>query len=190
MKDEKYFIPKNGGNNYAVDLVKQIKQLNDGQYLHDLIDVDNKSDFCIGVAGYPEKHLESPSLQSDLKRLKEKVDAGADYVVTQMFFDNSKYFEFVEKARAMGITIPIIPGIKPIAVKKHMQLLPQVFRVDLPEDLISAIEKSTTAAEVKSVGIEWAIQQSLELKQAGVPVLHYYSMGKSENIRQIAKAVF
>jgi methylenetetrahydrofolate reductase (NADPH) len=190
MKEEKYFMPKNGGNNYAVDLVKQIKQLNDGKYLHDLIDVDNKADFCIGVAGYPEKHLESPSLQSDLKRLKEKVDAGADYVVTQMFFDNSKYFEFVEKARAIGITIPIIPGIKPIAVKKHMQLLPQVFRVDLPEDLISAIEKSTTAAEVKAVGIEWAIQQSLELKKAGVPVLHYYSMGKSENIRQIAKAVF
>ena len=190
MKDEKYFIPKNGGNEYAVDLVKQIKLLNDGKYLHDLLDVDNKSDFCIGVAGYPEKHLESPSLQSDLKRLKEKVDAGADYVVTQMFFDNSKYFEFVEKARAMGISIPIIPGIKPIAVKKHMQLLPQVFRVDLPEDLISAIEKCKTSAEVKIVGIEWAIQQSLELKTAGVPVLHYYSMGKSENIRQIAKAVF
>ena len=190
MKDEKYFIPKNGGNEYAVDLVKQIKLLNDGKYLHDLLDVDNKSDFCIGVAGYPEKHLESPSLQSDLKRLKEKVDAGADYVVTQMFFDNSKYFEFVEKARAMGISIPIIPGIKPIAVKKHMQLLPQVFRVDLPEDLISAIEKCKTSAEVKIVGVEWAIQQSLELKAAGVPVLHYYSMGKSENIRQIAKAVF
>jgi len=190
MKDEKYFIPKNGGNNYAVDLVKQIKLLNDGKYLHDLIDVDNKSDFCIGVAGYPEKHLESPSLQSDLKRLKEKVDAGADYVVTQMFFDNSKYFEFVEKARAIGITIPIIPGIKPIAVKKHMQLLPQIFRVDLPEDLINAIEKSASVADIKAVGIEWAIQQSIELKQAGVPVLHYYSMGKSENIRQIVKAVF
>lgn len=190
MKDEKYFIPKNGGNDYAIDLVKQIKLLNSGKYLHDLLDVDNKSDFCIGVAGYPEKHLESPSLQSDLRRLKEKVDAGADYVVTQMFFDNSKYFEFVDKARAMGITIPIIPGIKPIAVKKHMQLLPQVFRVDLPEDLISAIEKCKSSAEVKIVGIEWAIQQSLELKQAGVPVLHYYSMGKSENIRQIAKSVF
>lgn len=190
MKEEKYFIPKNGGNNYAVDLVKQIKRLNEGKYLHDLIDVDNKADFCIGVAGYPEKHLESPSLQSDLKRLKQKVDAGADYVVTQMFFDNSKYFEFVEKARAIGITVPIIPGIKPIAVKKHMQLLPQIFRVDLPEDLIYAIEKSTSVAEVKAVGIEWAIQQSLELKKAGVPVLHYYSMGKSENIRQIAKAVF
>jgi len=190
MKEEKYFIPKNGGNNYAVDLVKQIKQLNGGKYLHDLIDVDNKSDFCIGVAGYPEKHLESPSLQSDLKRLKEKVDAGADYVVTQMFFDNSKYFEFVEKARAIGITIPIIPGIKPIAVKKHMQLLPQIFRVDLPKDLINAIEKSSSVSQGKEVGIEWAIQQSLELKKAGVPVLHYYSMGKSENIRQIAKAVF
>lgn len=190
MKDEKYFIPKNGGNDYAVDLVKQIKLLNDGKYLHDLLDVDNKSDFCIGVAGYPEKHLESPSLQSDLRRLKEKVDAGADYVVTQMFFDNSKYFEFVEKARAMGITVPIIPGIKPIAVKKHMQLLPQVFRVDLPEDLISAIEKCKSSAEVKIVGIEWAIQQSLELKQAGVPVLHYYSMGKSENIKQIASKIF
>ena len=190
MKDEKYFIPKNGGNDYAIDLVKQIKLLNDGKYLHDLLDVDNKSDFCIGVAGYPEKHLESPSLQSDLRRLKEKADAGADYVVTQMFFDNSKYFEFVDKARAMGITIPIIPGIKPIAVKKHMQLLPQVFRVDLPEDLISSIEKCKSSAEVKIVGIEWAIQQSLELKQAGVPVLHYYSMGKSENIKQIAKAIF
>lgn len=190
MKDEKYFIPKNGGNDFAIDLVKQIKLLNDGKYLHDLLDVDNKSDFCIGVAGYPEKHLESPSLQSDLRRLKEKVDAGADYVVTQMFFDNSKYFEFVDKARAMGITIPIIPGIKPIAVKKHMQLLPQVFRVDLPEDLISAIEKCKSSAEVKIVGIEWAIQQSLELKQAGVPVLHYYSMGKSENIKQIASKVF
>lgn len=190
MKDEKYFIPKNGGNEFAVDLVKQIKQLNDGKYLHDVLDVDNKSDFCIGVAGYPEKHLESPSLQSDLKRLKEKVDAGADYVVTQMFFDNSKYFEFVEKARAMGITIPIIPGIKPIAVKKHMQLLPQVFRVDLPEELINSIEACKNASEVKHVGIEWAIHQSLELKKAGIPVLHYYSMGKSENIRQIAKAVF
>jgi len=190
MKDEKYFIPKEGGNDYAVDLVKQIKMLNEGKYLHDVMDVDNRADFCIGVAGYPEKHLESPSLQSDLKRLKEKVDAGADYVVTQMFFDNSKYFKFVEKARAMGITVPIIPGIKPITVKKHLQLLPQVFSLDLPEDLIHAVEQSKTAADIRQVGVEWAIQQSLELKAAGVPVLHYYSMGKSENIRQIASKVF
>ena len=190
MKDEQYFIPKQGGNDFAVDLVKQINQLNCGKYLHDVMEVDNKSNFCIGVAGYPEKHLESPSLQSDLKRLKEKVDAGADYVVTQMFFDNSKYFEFVAKAREMGIMVPIIPGIKPIAVQRHLQVLPQIFRIDLPEDLIHAIDQCKNNADIRQVGIEWAIQQSLELKAAGVPVLHYYSMGKSENIRQIASKVF
>jgi len=190
MKDEQYFIPKEGGNEFAVDLVKQIKALNNGKYLHDVLDVDNSSDFCIGVAGYPEKHLESPSLITDLKRLKEKVDAGADYVVTQMFFDNAKYFDFVAKAREIGITVPIIPGIKPIAVKKHLQLLPQIFRIDLPEDLINAVENAKNNAAVRQVGIEWAIQQSLELKKAGVPVLHYYSMGKSENIQAIARAIF
>ena len=190
MKDEQYFIPKEGGNNYAVDLVKQIDQLNKGKYLHEVMDIDNKSDFCIGVAGYPEKHLESTSLTYDLKRLKEKVDAGAHYVVTQMFFDNSKFFEFVSKAREMGITVPIIPGIKPIAVKRHLQVLPQIFRIDLPEDLITAVEQCKSSADIRQVGIEWAIQQSLELKAAGVPVLHYYSMGKSENIRQIASKVF
>lgn len=190
MKDEQSFVPKIGGNHFAIDLVRQIKDLNCGKYLHEVIDADNKADFCIGVAGYPEKHLESPSLQSDLKRLKEKVDAGADYVVTQMFFDNAKYFAFVEKAREMGITIPIIPGIKPIAVQRHLQVLPQIFRIDLPEDLIDAVDKCKNNAEIKQVGIEWAIQQSLELKAAGVPFLHYYSMGKSENIRQIASQVF
>ncbi|BFM43419.1 methylenetetrahydrofolate reductase [NAD(P)H] [Flavobacterium sp. CFS9] len=190
MKDEQSFVPKAGGNSYAIDLVRQINDLNNGKYLHELMDTDNKADFCIGVAGYPEKHLESPSLQSDLKRLKEKVDAGADYVVTQMFFDNAKYFAFVEKAREIGITIPIIPGIKPIAVQRHLQILPQIFRIDLPEDLIDAVDKCKNNAEIKQVGIEWAVQQSLELKAAGVPVLHYYSMGKSENIRQIARQVF
>jgi methylenetetrahydrofolate reductase (NADPH) len=190
MKDEQSFVPTIGGNKYASDLVSQIYQLNQGKYLHEVMDIDNKADFCIGVAGYPEKHLESPSLQTDLKRLKEKVDAGADYVVTQMFFDNAKYFEFVAKAREMGITVPIIPGIKPIAVERHLQVLPQIFRIDLPEDLIAAIEKCKNNAEIRQVGIEWAIQQSIELKAAGVPVLHYYSMGKSENIRQIASQIF
>ena len=190
MKDEQSFVPTKGGNKYASDLVSQIYQLNQGKYLHEVMDIDNKADFCIGVAGYPEKHLESPSLQTDLKRLKEKVDAGADYVVTQMFFDNAKYFEFVAKAREMGITVPIIPGIKPIAVERHLQVLPQIFRIDLPEDLIAAVEKCKNNAEIRQVGIEWAIQQSLELKAAGVPVLHYYSMGKSENIRQIASQIF
>jgi methylenetetrahydrofolate reductase (NADPH) len=190
MKEEKYFEPTNGGHLHASDLVKQIQELNCGNYLHEVIETDNCADFCIGVAGYPEKHMEAPSLKTDLKRLKEKVDLGADYVVTQMFFDNQKYFEFVEAARAIGIEVPIIPGIKPIAIKKHLQLLPQVFRVDIPEALIESVEKCKSNKEVRQVGVEWCIQQSKELKDAGVPVLHYYSMGKSDNIRAIAKEVF
>jgi len=190
MSHQKYFEQTNGGHQYATNLVEQIKNLNCGKYLHDVIEADHKSDFCIGVAGYPEKHMESPSLQTDLKRLKEKVDAGADYVVTQMFFNNKKYFEFVEAAKNIGINVPIIPGIKPIAVKRHLQLLPQVFKIDFPEELIKSVEKCTTNAQVRQVGVEWAIQQSKELLAANVPVLHYYSMGKSSNIEQIASAVF
>jgi len=189
-KDEQYFKAVNGGNKYATDLVKQINDLNQGKYLHEIIETPYKSDFCVGVAGYPEKHLESPSLESDLRRLKEKVDAGADYIVTQMFFDNKKYFGFVEKAREIGITVPILPGIKPIAVQRHMQILPQVFRLDLPEPLITEIEKCSNNKEIRQVGIEWAIQQSKELIEAGVPVVHYYSMGKSSNIEAIAREVF
>lgn len=189
-KDEQYFKAVNGGNNYATDLVKQINDLNQGKYLHEIVETPYKSDFCVGVAGYPEKHLESPSLESDLRRLKEKVDAGADYVVTQMFFDNQKYFDFVQKARDFGITAPIIPGIKPIAVERHLQILPQVFRLDLPDILVSEVEKCKTNKEVRQVGIDWAIQQSKELIKYGVPVIHYYSMGKSTNIKAIAKHIF
>jgi len=169
MREEKYFEPTKGGHAYAINLVEQIQNLNCGKYLHEVIETDDCADFCIGVAGYPEKHLEAPSLKSDLKRLKEKVDAGADYVVTQMFFDNQKYFEFI---------------------KRHLQLLPQVFRIDLPQDLIDAVDDCENNKAVRQVGIEWAIQQSKELKEAGVPVLHYYSMGKSDNVQAIAKAVF
>jgi len=190
MKHEKYFSPTKEGNHYATDLVAQIKDLNQGKYLHEIIETPYNSDFCIGVAGYPEKHLESPSLDSDLKRLKEKVDAGADYVVTQMFFDNKKYFDFVEKARDFGITVPIIPGIKPIAVKRHLQILPQVFRLDVPEALISEVEKCKDNKQVRKVGVEWAIEQSKELIAKGVPVVHFYSMGKSDNIKAIASKVF
>ena len=190
MREQKYFEPTKGGHPYAVNLVKQIQHLNCGKYLHEVIETDDCANFCIGVAGYPEKHLEAPSLQSDLKRLKQKVDAGADYVVTQMFFDNKKFFEFVEAAREIGINVPIIPGIKPIAVKRHLQLLPQVFRIDLPQDLIDAVDDCKDNKAVRQVGIEWAIQQSKELKASGVPVLHYYSMGKSDNIQAIAKGVF
>jgi methylenetetrahydrofolate reductase (NADPH) len=190
MKEETYFEPTKGGHKYASDLVVQIHNLNAGQYLHEVIETDNCSDFCIGVAGYPEKHMEAPSLQTDLRWLKKKVDLGAHYIVTQMFFDNQKFFDFVKAARAIGITVPIIPGIKPIAVKRHLQLLPQVFRIDLPQELIDEVDKCKNNKEVRALGIEWAIAQSNELKAAGVPVLHYYSMGKSDNIREIAKAVF
>jgi methylenetetrahydrofolate reductase (NADPH) len=190
MRHQKYFEASNGGHKYATQLVDQISDLNKGKYLHDVIEANHKSDFCIGVAGYPEKHLESPSLQTDLKRLKEKVAAGADYVVTQMFFDNKKYFEFVKAAREMGIDVPIIPGIKPLAIKRHLQLLPQVFRIDIPENLITAVEKCKTNFDVRKVGIEFAVEQSKELLAAGVPVLHYYSMGKSDNIHAIASELF
>lgn len=190
MSHQRYFEASKGGHQYATQLVDQIKSLNSGKYLHDVIEANHKTDFCIGVAGYPEKHLESPSLQTDLRRLKEKVDAGADYVVTQMFFDNQKYFEFLAAAKEIGIDVPILPGIKPLAVQKHLQLLPQVFKIDLPEALITEVEKCKTNKEVRQVGVEWAIEQSKELMDAGVPVLHYYSMGKSTNIKAIAKAVF
>ncbi|MCK0156041.1 methylenetetrahydrofolate reductase [NAD(P)H] [Cellulophaga sp. F20128] len=190
MREEQYFEPTKGGHQYAVSLVDQIQKLNCGSYLHEVIETDNCADFCIGVAGYPEKHMEAPSLLSDLKRLKQKVDAGADYVVTQMFFNNEKYFEFVAAAKDFGINVPIIPGIKPIAVKRHLQLLPQVFKIDLPQDLIDGVENCKDNKAVRQVGIEWAIQQSKELKAAGVPVLHYYSMGKSDNIKAIAQEIF
>jgi len=190
MKHEKYFKPTPEGHNYASELVTQIHELNQGKYLHEIIETPYKSDFCIGVAGYPEKHMEAPSVDSDLRRLKEKVDAGAGYVVTQMFFDNSKYFEFVEKARNIGINVPIIPGIKPIAVNRHLQVLPQVFSLDLPDVLVAEVEKCKNNKEIREVGIEWAIEQSKELIAKGAPVVHFYSMGKSDNIKAIAKAIF
>ena len=190
MKDQKYFEPTKGGHTYAVDLVKQISDLNKGKFLHDIMDNEMHTDFCVGVAGYPEKHMEAPSLEFDLQKLKEKVEAGADYVVTQMFFDNKKYFEFVAKAKAIGINVPIIPGLKPIAVQRHLQILPHVFSLDIPQELVSEVLKCKTNAEVKQVGIEWCIQQSKELIAAGVPFVHFYSMGKSDNIKAVAEAVF
>ena len=190
MKGEKYFVPAEGGNKYASDLVKQIQRMNNGQFLHGNVEMKHKPDFCVGVAGYPEKHIEAPSLDADLKRLKEKVDAGADYVVTQMFFDNQRYFKFVEAAREIGITVPIIPGIKPVAVKRHLQILPQVFWLDMPQHLITEIENAKDNKAVRQIGIEFGIQQSKELLEYGVPCLHYYSMGKSDNIKAIAEGVF
>lgn len=189
-KDQKIFTPTVGGNHYASDLVKQIKAMNNGKFLHSNIETNYKTNFCIGVAGYPEKQIESPSLNSDLKRLKDKVDSGANYIVTQMFFDNKKYFNFVKKAKEIGINIPIIPGIKPLTTKNHLNILPYIFHIDLPEPLIHEVEKCKNNKEIKEVGIEWCIQQSIELKKAKIPILHYYSMSKSNNIYKIAKKLF
>ncbi|WP_299679348.1 methylenetetrahydrofolate reductase [NAD(P)H] [uncultured Dokdonia sp.] len=190
VKSETYFKPNKNGNTYAQDLVEQIMDLNEGKYLDEDLLNSSKTDFCVGVAGYPEKHMEAPSLESDIHFLKKKLEAGACYVVTQMFFDNQKYFDFVAKCRAAGITKPIIPGLKPLSTRKQLNMIPQRFSVDVPDELVMEVVKSKDTAAVRQVGIEWCIQQSKELKEAGVPVLHYYSMGKSDNIRQIAEAVF
>lgn len=190
VKNETYFSAEKEGHTYAKDLVKQIVGLNKGEYLDDELLNKSKTNFCIGVAGYPEKHMEAPSLDQDVLRLKEKVDAGACYVVTQMFFDNNKYFEFVDKCRKAGITVPIIPGLKPLATKKQLSILPHRFHVDLPDELTLEVLKCTSKEEVRRVGVEWCIQQSKELIKGGAPVLHYYSMGKSDNIQKIAGELF
>lgn len=189
-KEERRFESITGGHQFAVDLVKQIQNMNHGNYLHEVIEITCDIDFCIGVAGYPEKHEEAPSMKTDLKRLKEKVDAGADYIVTQMFFDNQRYLDFVKCAREMGINVPIIPGIKPIATKQHLQLLPQTFHLDMPEDLVEAVQNCKSNKDVRQVGVEFCIAQCRELIEHNVPVLHFYSMGKSDNIRDIASAIF
>jgi len=188
--------PRGGGNTksrqhkYASELVHQVANMNKGKFLHEETENELKTNFCIGVAGYPEKHFEAPNLASDLKWLKHKVDQGSDYIVTQMFFDNKKYFEFVEKCRDMGITVPIIPGLKALATKSQLSVLPKMFHIDIPEELANEVEKCKDDKAVKRVGIEWAISQSKELKKAGVPCLHYYTMSRSEATIEIAKAVF
>lgn len=190
VKSETYFKPTEGGHPYAKDLVTQIKNLNQGQYLDEEILNSTPTDFCIGVAGYPEKHAEAPSIMSDIQFLKEKIEAGSDYIITQMFFDNQKFFEFEKKCREAGINVPIIPGLKPLATLKQLNLIPLRFHVDLPQDLINAVMKAKDNAAISEIGVEWCIQQSKELKAHGVPFLHYYSMGKSKNVKKIASTLF
>jgi methylenetetrahydrofolate reductase (NADPH) len=189
-KNESSFEPEPGGNKFAIDLLKQVGQLNQGIYLDEDILNGGKTDFCMGVAGYPEKHFESPNFEIDLIKTKEKVDAGADYIMTQMFFNNQKFLEYVQACRDMGITVPIIPGLKPITNKKQLTILPRIFHVDIPTELSNAINKCKTDAECEQVGTEWLIQQSRELKAAGVPVLHYYTLGKPKVIRDVVSAIF
>lgn len=190
VKSEIYFKPEKDGHRYASELVTQISNLNNSIYLDDELQNSTATNFCIGVAGYPEKHMEAPSLDSDIQFLKQKIAKGANYIVTQMFFDNQKYFNFVEKCRNEGITVPIIPGLKPIATKSQLNLIPHRFKVDLPDDLIKEVIQAKDNEAVNQIGVEWCTHQSKELIKAGVPVLHYYSMGKSNNIVKIAENIF
>lgn len=190
IKSEGRFKPEAEGHAYASELVEQVVLMNKGKYIDpDLKDVQ-KTNFCIGVAGYPEKHFEAPNLNTDLKYLKAKIDAGAEYIVTQMFYDNSKFFSFVEKCRAIGINVPIIPGLKPLTSKSQLSVIPHHFHIDMPDELVDRVEKAKSDAEVREIGVDWCISQSKELKEAGVPVLHYYTMGKAKSTAEIAKSVF
>ncbi len=190
IKTEARFAAEPDGHKYASELLGQIVGMNQGKFLDEDLENASPTNFCIGVAGYPEKHFSSPNLKADLKYLKLKVDMGAEYIVTQMFFDNRKYIDFVNLCREAGITVPIIPGIKPMTTKSQANILPTVFHIDLPEELADEVEKCKDNAAVKQVGIEWAIKQSKELIKFGVPTLHFYSMGKSDPIYKIARELF
>ena len=186
-KNESSFEPEKDGHNYASDLLEQVINMNNGIYIDEDIKNGGKTKFCAGIAGYPEKHFEAPNLEIDLKMLKQKADLGAGYIMTQMFFDNKKFFDFVKSCRDLGITIPIIPGLKPITNKKQLSVLPRIFHVDIPTELSNAIMRAKTDADCEQIGTEWLIQQSKELKEFGVPVLHYYTLGKPKVIWNAVK---
>lgn len=189
IKTESTFKPHKDGHSFAVELINQISDMNKGNYMMDDIQLE-PTDFCIGAAGYPEKHFEAMNLTTDLLYLKAKVDAGADYIVTQMFFDNKKYFDFVKSCREVGITVPIIPGLKPIKTIDHITFMPKFFKIDYPEALSKELLKCKDNKAVEKLGIEWGIQQSKELKEAGVPCIHYYTMSNSSMVKTIAKEIF
>ncbi len=191
LKTEPHFLPHPEGHAHAADLVRQVVAMNRGEFVDGEVEECHHSAFTIGVAGYPEVHGDARSAEEDLQHLKAKVDAGAQYIVTQLFYDNNRFFDFVARCRAIGIEVPIIPGIKPLATVRHLTLLPQTFGCHIPEELRREVEThADDKAAVRQIGTEWAIAQSRELKAAGIPVLHYYPMGKAENIIQIAKAIF
>jgi methylenetetrahydrofolate reductase (NADPH) len=189
-RNESVFEPEPGGHKYAIELLQQVMNMNNAIYLEEDLKNAVKTNFSIGVAGYPEKHFECPNLQTDLLFLKAKIDAGADYVVTQMFYDNKKYFEYVKACREIGIEAPIVPGLKPITSKKQLTVIPRTFHVDIPEELSNEILKCKTDKDVEEVGTEWLLHQSKELKAANVPVLHYYTLGKPNVISNVVKGIF
>jgi methylenetetrahydrofolate reductase (NADPH) len=190
LPGEKFFKPEKGGNHYAVELVRQIMELNRGIYQDNDLLINSPTNFTVGVAGYPEKHAEAPNLTTDIKHLKEKIDAGGEYIVTQMFFDNRFYFDFVRQCREAGIKVPIIPGLKPISTIGQLNTLPRTFNISIHEDLQKEVEKCRDNRAARQVGIEWCLMQSEELMKADVPALHYFTMGKSDNIREVVKRIF
>lgn len=189
IKTESSFRPDPNGHSYAVELINQISDMNNGNYMLDDIKLE-PTDFCIGAAGYPEKHFEAMNLKTDLFHLKKKIDAGATYIVTQMFFDNRKYFEFVDACRAIGIDVPIIPGLKPLKTLNHISFLPKFFHIDYPEELSTELLKCKSNSDVEQVGIEWGIEQSKELVKEGAPCIHYYTMSNSDAVKEIASKIF
>jgi methylenetetrahydrofolate reductase (NADPH) len=189
-KNENVFSPENAGNTNSLDLIHQIKNMNNGIYIDEELTNANVTNFCIGAAGYPEKHHDAPNMKTDLKFLKRKIETGAEFIVTQMFFDNQKYFDFVKKCRENDIHVPIIPGIKPLTTKNQLQLLPKLFHIDLPDALTDEVEQAKNNEDVKKIGIEWCIQQCKELIDAKVPVLHFYTMGKSDATKLICSKIF
>ncbi len=188
-KTTNMFMPENGGHKYAVDLVKQIAGLNQGIYLDEDLQEKTATNFCIGVAGYPEKHNEAPNFASDLDVLKQKIDAGAEYIVTQMFYDNKHYFNFADRCIKAGISVPIVAGIKPVSVMNHLNIIPKTFNVEIPGQLERLVRNSKSNEEVRNAGIDWATKQSEELIKAKVPAIHYYTMGKPDNIVKICSNV-
>ena len=190
LPGQKHFIPEPDGFSHSSELVSMISDLNRGQYLDPTVKEGLATDFCIGVAGYPEKHFEAANIESDIEHLRKKVEAGASYIVTQMFFDNSKFLHFIDKCRKAGIDVPIIPGLKPISSKKQIDLLPRSFHIDIPQPLVSLMDKAKTADDAYQLGIDWAIQQSRDLLEHGFPAIHYYTMAKPDNVCQIVRAVF
>ena len=190
IKSEGSFVPHQDGHAYASDLIGQVADLNKGAYLDEAQDNTWATSFCIGTAGYPEKHFEAPNYGADIRYLRHKVDRGADYIVTQMFFDNEQFFLFEQKCREAGITVPIIPGLKPLTTKAQLTMLPRTFYLNLPEPLVEAISQCRDNEAARQIGIEWCVNQSKELMAHGVPSLHYYSMGKAESIRRVAKELF
>ena len=187
---QRYFQPEPDGLAHASELVEMIQNLNHGQYLDPTVRNGLSTDFCVGVAGYPEKHYEAANMESDIQNLKRKVEAGADYIITQMFFDNQCFYDFVKRCREAGITVPIIPGLKPISAPRQIDLLPRSFHIDIPQTLVDELHKTRTPEAAYQVGIEWCIAQSKDLLAHGVPAIHYYTMAKTDNICQIVSKSF